>query len=106
MKQKTVYLKVHSTGERFGNRYVIAVCDKDLIGKTIENKKYKIKITERFYKGEEMNEAQVIGILKDAGNVNIMGKRAVEIALKSGIISEKNIIKIGKVKHAQSTSFL
>lgn len=105
MKKETVYLKVHSTGERAGNRYVIAVCDKDLIGKTIKNKKYKVKITERFYKGEEMTEAQVIGILKDAGNVNVMGNKSVAIAFKSGVISEKNIIKIGKVKHAQCTAF-
>ena len=104
MKLETVYLKVHSTGARAGNRYVIAICDKDLIGKTIENKKYKINITERFYKGEEMEEDKVIKILKDANNVNIMGKKSVAIALKSGVITEKNIIKIGKVLHAQSTS--
>ena len=105
MKEETVYLKVHATGERYGNRYVIAVCDRELIGKIIEDKKYRIVVSERFYKGEKMDEKQVVGIIKDAGNVNLMGKKSIELGLKAGIIEKENIIKIKGVPHAQSTSF-
>jgi len=105
MKEKKVYFKVHSTGNEFGNRYVIAICDKDLIGKTIENKKFKLVISERFYKGEEMDANKVVAILKEAANVNIVGKLSIELALKAGIITKDKIVKIKGVPHAQSTAF-
>mgnify|MGYP001602783022 FL=1 len=52
-----------------------------------------------------MDEKQVVGIIKDAGNVNLMGKKSIELGLKAGIIEKENIIKIKGVPHAQSTSF-
>lgn len=100
-----MYIKIHYTGERYGNRFVVAVCDEDLIGKTIKDKKYNIKVNESFYKGDIMDEEEIIKILKDSTNVNLIGKKSIEVGLKAGIISKENIITISGIPHAQAVSF-
>lgn len=99
-----MYIKVHTTGERYGNRYVVAVCDEDLIGKRLKDKNYDITVSERFYKGYKLDEKRLIIILKEAINVNIIGKKSVEAGIKAGIITKENVIKIKGVPHAQSVT--
>ncbi|MFH1455825.1 MAG: DUF424 family protein [archaeon] len=80
---------------------VVAVCDKDLIGKTISDENLEIQITERFYGGEEKSEEELLNILQDAHNINIIGKESIKFVLKHRFVSEENIIYIGDVPHAQ-----
>lgn len=95
-----MYIKIHNTGDRA----VIAVADKELIGKTIEENNLELKITERFYKGEEKTEEEIIEILKKATNVNLVGKKTINAALKAGVISKENILTIQNIPHAQYTT--
>ena len=104
-KNMKVYVKIHSTGQRYGHRFIIAVCDKDLIGKTVKDKKITLKISERFYKGTLRTDEEVVEILREAVNANIMGKESIRLALKAGIIKKENIIKIKGVPHAQAVAF-
>lgn len=96
-----MYIKIHETPEQ---RNVIALCDKELIGKTLTQGAIELKVSERFYKGDELSESEVSEILKDSINLNILGERAIALALKCGVITEKNIIQIQGVPHAQCFS--
>lgn len=96
-----MYIKIHQSQDRS----VIAVCDKELIGKTLKDNKIEIKISERFYKGEEQAEDYIIKILKDADNINLMGEKAVNAGLKAGVIVKNNIRTIQGVPHAQAVTF-
>ncbi|MDP4012625.1 MAG: DUF424 family protein [Candidatus Nanoarchaeia archaeon] len=96
-----MYIKIHETPEQ---RNIIALCDKALIGKTLTQGEIELKVSEKFYKGEELNEDKLSLILKGAINLNVLGEKAIAFALKCGVISENNIIKIQGVPHAQSTS--
>jgi len=100
-----MYLKIHYTGEQYGHRFVIAVCDEELIGKTLKDRKYEIKVNESFYKGDIMDEEEVIKILKDSTNANLLGEKATAAGLKAGVITKENIIKISGIPHAQAVSF-
>lgn len=104
-KTLKVYVKVHPTGQRYGNRFVIAVCDKELIGKTLKEGKLQVHISARFYQGELRSDNEVIALLKDATNANIMGKHAVDLAAQAGMIDKKNVRKIKGIPHAQATAF-
>ena len=92
-----MYIKIHRSGDGF----VVALCDEDLINKTFEDGDLQLKVTEIFYKGVEKSEEEVIEILKTARNINIVGEKSVKLALDNNIISKDNVIKIGKVLHAQ-----
>lgn len=100
-----IYVKIHATGERGNHRFVIAVCDKDLIGKTIKGKGVEIHASEHFYKGELKSEADILALLPDGSNINFLGEKAVAVGIKSGVISKGNVIMIGSVPHAQAVSF-
>ncbi len=94
-----MYLKIHDAGM---GRTVVAVCDKELIGKKLVQDNLEINVTERFYKGEEVSEEEVVKVLKEAANINLLGKKTVDIAVKAGIISEENVLMIQGVPHANA----
>ena len=79
----------------------MAFCDADLIGKELEEGKLALRVTERFYKGELKTDAEVKRILADADNANLVGTRAVGIALKEGFIKKEDVVVIQGVPHAQ-----
>ncbi|MBS3107690.1 DUF424 family protein [Candidatus Woesearchaeota archaeon] len=91
------YVKIHKDKMH----EVVAIADEDVIGKTFEEGELCITISERFYKGELKDEMEVKKIFMEEDNINIAGNKVVDLAIKSGIISEKNVIKIQGVKHAQ-----
>jgi len=39
--------------------------------------------------------------LKKAGNINLMGKRSVSIAIEMGLVTPSGCIMIGDIPHAQ-----
>ena len=94
-----MYIKIHDDGN---GRTVVALCDKDLIGKKLSEGNIEINVSERFYKGEELPEDKMADILKNASNVNILGEKSIAFAIKIGVITEENIIMIQGVPHAYS----
>jgi len=92
-----MYVKFHTHGDRT----VVAICDEDLIGKTLKDKNISIEISERFYKGELKSEKEVAKIFQEATNINIIGKKSINFAIKHGIIDKDSIKTIKGIPHAQ-----
>ena len=97
-----ILISMHHSGP---NKFVVALCDESLIGKTLEDKKIKLIVTERFYKGEKKSDKEMEEIIKQSSNINFLGRESVEFGIKLGIIEKENVIKISGVPHAQFTSF-
>ncbi|MDK2975181.1 MAG: uncharacterized protein PWP08_1552 [Methanofollis sp.] len=91
-----MYLKVHRTpqGE------VVAVCDADLLNTTLSHGDVQIAVTPAFYGTERATEEEVRAALEQACNVNLMGKKAVGIAVSMGLITEEGCLRVGGVPHA------
>ncbi|MBU0977238.1 MAG: DUF424 domain-containing protein [Nanoarchaeota archaeon] len=94
-----MYLKVHES-----YRKVVALADSELIGKTFEEGKKQLSITENFYKGDLMEEEKVIEALKDLAlddaTFNIVGKKSINTALKAEIIAKEMIAKVQGIPFA------
>lgn len=82
-----------------GDRHVVALCDEDLIGKVFKEGKLKLEVSARFYKGEKKSEEEIAKVLEGENNINIVGKESVEFAIKCGIISKEDVIKIKGIPH-------
>lgn len=91
-----IFIKVH----KGSGSSVTSICDSELVGKAFKEGKLKLDVSERFYKGEEVSEKDVD--LNNAKNLNIVGKRSINIALKFKCIPKENILFIQGVPHAQS----
>ena len=92
-----MYLKEYNSGSGL----LVAVCDKDLMGKNFEEGELSLKISERFYKGEEATECDVIASLQRATIANLVGKRAIKCAVDNDFIQEACVIFVDGVPHAQ-----
>ncbi|MFA5347397.1 MAG: DUF424 domain-containing protein [Methanoregula sp.] len=79
----------------------MAVCDRELLNTTISHGELSVRISEAFYGNVPAAEDEVRAALKKAGNINLMGKRAVSIAIDMGLITQSGCIMIGKTPHAQ-----
>ena len=84
-----------------GTKIILAVCDREHLGKTFEEGNLFFEVREKFYGGEEINKEQLIELIKDADSINFFGNKCIEIAIKEGLISESNVITIKGVRHAQ-----
>lgn len=89
-------VKIHEHGK------VVTLCDSDLIGRKLEDDKFQLDITERFYGGKELKLEMTINLLEDADTINILGKESIQFAIENNIISEDRVIYIQGVPHAQT----
>ena len=93
-------IKIHKTGISS----VVAFCDKELIGKVLKGENMEMKISKKFYEGEEVDEKTAVHVLKNANTINIVGEKSIRIALMAGVIEKDNIKKISGVPYAISVS--
>ena len=82
---------------------MIAVADKELIGKKFKFKDTEFFVNPRFYQGELADQHTVIDLLKNAISVNLVGPKAVACGKEAGVINDQNVLMINKkVPHAQA----
>ena len=84
---------------------MVAVCDRDVLGETFENGHVSLTVSEDFYAGDEADadagESAVVESLSRAQVANIVGERAVAVAVEAGIIDAANVLDVGGTRHAQ-----
>ena len=92
-------------------RDVIAVCDKEILGKVFEEPSgagdgviKQLNVKENFYKGKETEELEVIEIMRsfsaEDATFNIVGQKSVAAAIKAGIITEETVSEIKGIPFA------
>lgn len=84
---------------------LVSVCDQDVLGKTFENGEVSLTVTEEFYAGTVVDEQAVVESLGRAAVANIVGTRAVGVAVEAGLVDAGNVLEIGTTRHAQFVRF-
>ncbi|MBN2228044.1 MAG: DUF424 family protein [Candidatus Thorarchaeota archaeon] len=92
-----VYLRVSETHDH----YVVAICDKPLLGKTLTQGAIKFKISEEFYGGDLVDQKTCLSHLERATIANLVGKKSVQTAINAGLVHEQAVIYIEGHPHAQ-----
>lgn len=83
------------------NHVIVAVCDKNIIGKVFREGEFVLKLDEYFYKGKEADKDEVKEALSCATIANIAGEKSVACAVECGCIDPETIIIIEGIPHAQ-----
>lgn len=78
-----------------------AICDEELLGKTLTHGKISVKISKDFYGGSLVDETEAKEMMKKATSGNLFGKNIVNLAEKAGFIMKKSVIFIDGIPHAQ-----
>jgi hypothetical protein len=80
---------------------LVAVCDEDVLGETFESDPVSLTVTEDFYGGETVSESAVLDSFERATTANIVGSRAVSLAIEEGFVDGNNVLNIDGTPHAQ-----
>jgi uncharacterized protein len=80
---------------------VLAICDCELLGKTLREGKIVFKIKDEFYNGGKASVEEAVEMIQNSTIVNLVGKCCVEKAIKRGYVHPDAVIKIEGVPHAQ-----
>ena len=84
-------------------RIVLAVCDKEILGKKFEEGDKQLDLASLFYQGKEF-EPEVIGdMMRNADSLNLVGEKAVKLGISEGIIDEHQILTISGIPYAQGS---
>ncbi len=92
-----MYIKKYDTE----GHIIVAVCDRDILGKKFREGKLVLKLDTSFYKGDEADETEVKDALSSATIANIAGEKAIACAVECGCIDPDAVIFIEGIPHAQ-----
>jgi len=81
---------------------ILASCDRELLGRKFSSGKLQLDLGSDFYAGKPMSDSEFIESASNADIINLVGERAVGLALEAGLISKNHIIKIAGIPHAQA----
>ncbi len=88
--------------KHFNNgRLILALCDKNLLNKTFEDRLGYLNMASNFYKGEEITEKEILTLLDNVYIINAVGKTTVNLLIRKGIVSENQIKFIKKIPYIQ-----
>lgn len=92
-------VKKHLTHD---GKIILAICDKEVLGKKFEQEDKQLDLTSSFYNGKQMTEQEIIKLLPEINSVNIVGERSIKFALHNNLIEKENIKKISNIPYAIS----
>lgn len=86
---------------KIGNHVLLAICDAELLGRTLRHGKVAFTVNEQFYKGEEVDVEFAISLIENSTVVNMVGKNVVKKAIEKGYVHPEAVLDIEGVPHAQ-----
>tara|TARA_B100000029_G_scaffold60014_1_gene54012 strand:- start:894 stop:1190 length:297 start_codon:yes stop_codon:yes gene_type:complete len=70
---------------------MLNICDPELVDKTVQDGKTKIKINSSYYSERDVDEHEAKILLKKCHSINMVGQKTISLATSLGIGSEKSI---------------
>jgi hypothetical protein len=86
---------------KIGNNVLLAICDCELIGKTLRDGKIVFCVKEDFYKGVRVHIDEAVDMIANSTIVNMVGKRVVKKAIEKGYVHPEAVLNIEGIPHAQ-----
>ena len=91
-----VLIKVHES-----YRWVVAVCDKSVFGRKLNDGKRVMDLTGQFFDGKEMNDDEakdeIIRCNNEDATFNFVGEKSVALAKELGLVKNEGVMEIGDV---------
>ena len=90
-------VKVHHEG----SFDLIAICDHELLGKSLSSSSSCVQVTTSFYGNTPHDTAAIISLFHHSASFNLLGNAIVQLAVDEGLVSEKDVTTIAGISHAQ-----
>jgi uncharacterized protein len=87
--------------KKVGGNVMLAICDCEILGKTLREGKIVFHVREEFYNGGRVSVEEAMDMIANSTIVNMVGKCCVEKAIKRGYVHPQAVLNIEGVPHAQ-----
>jgi hypothetical protein len=98
-------LEVYVNLKQAGRNVLLAVCDCELLGRTLREGKIVFHVKEEFYNGRRASVDEAMGMIDNSTIVNLVGKCCVEKAIAEGYVHPDAVLNIEGIPHAQIIKF-
>jgi hypothetical protein len=98
-------LEVYVNLKQDGRNVLLAICDCELLGRTLREGKIVFHVRDEFYNGRKASVEEAIGMINNSTIVNLVGKCCVEKAIAEGYVHPEAVLKIEGIPHAQIIKF-
>jgi hypothetical protein len=94
-------LKVYMNLKKIGNNVLLAMCDAEILGKTLRKGKTVFHVKKEFYKGTKVSIEEAMTMIENSTIVNMIGKNIVQKAIEKGHVHPEAVLSIDGIPHAQ-----
>jgi len=91
--------------KKAGRNVLLAICDCELLGRTLREGKIVFHVKDEFYNGRKASIEEAMGMIDNSTIVNMVGKNCVEKAIAKGYVHPEAVLKIEGIPHAQIIKF-
>jgi len=92
-----VYMNI----KKMGQNVLLAICDAEILGRTLREGKIVFCVKEEFYKGARVNIEEAMSMIENSNIVNLIGRNVVKKAIQKGYVHPEAVLDIEGIPHAQ-----
>ena len=70
---------------------MLNICDKELLGKTLNRDNFRLKISEEYYAEKIVEKEEARDLLQKSDNINMVGKEIIDLSVNMGIGSQEGV---------------
>ena len=70
---------------------MLNICDRDLLGKTLNRDNFSLKISEEYYAEKIVEKEEARDLLQKSDNINMVGNDIIDLSVNMGIGSEEGV---------------
>jgi hypothetical protein len=86
---------------KIGNTVLLAMCDAEILGKTLREGKIVFHVREEFYKGARVSIEEAMAVIENSTIVNMIGKNVVQRSIEKGYVHPEAVLNVEGTPHAQ-----
>jgi hypothetical protein len=94
-------LEAYVNLKKMGRNVLLAICDCEVLGRTLREGKIVFHVKDEFYNGGKVSVEEAVGMIANSTIVNLVGKNCVETAIAKGYVHPDAVLRIEGVPHAQ-----
>ena len=80
-----------------GDTNMLNICDSELLGKTLNNDNFTLKISEEYYAQKVVEKEEAGDLLRRSNNINMVGKEIISLSVDMGIGTQDGVKEIDGV---------
>jgi hypothetical protein len=92
-----VYLKLRKVGKNV----LLAICDAEILGRTLRKGKVVFEIKKDFYGNIRTSVEEAVIMIENSTIINMIGENIVKKAIEKGYVHPEAVLDIEGIPHAQ-----